>query len=41
MALFQNLSAAYAAGKSLPDMVDEDTARNPEAVVEPLMFSCL
>ena len=41
MALFQDLSAAYALGKSLPDLVDEGTARRPEAVVEPLMLSCL
>ena len=32
MALFQDLSAAYALGKSLPDLVDEGTARRPEAV---------
>jgi hypothetical protein len=41
MALFQDLSAAYALGKSLPNLVDEKTARNPEAVAEPLMLSCL
>ncbi len=41
MALFQDLSAAYALGKSLPDLVDEGTARRPEAVAEPLMLSCL
>jgi hypothetical protein len=41
MALFQDLSAAYALGKSLPDLPDEGTAHRPEAVVEPLMLSCL
>lgn len=41
MALFQELSAAYALGKTLPDLVDEKTARRPEAVAEPLMLSCL
>ncbi len=41
MALFQDLSAAYALGKSLPEITDEGTARRPEAVAEPLMLSCL
>lgn len=41
MALFQDLSAAYALGKSLPDLPGEGTARRPEAVAEPLMLSCL
>lgn len=41
MALFQDLSAAYAFGKSLPDLADEGTARRPEAVAESLMLSCL
>ena len=41
MALFQDLSAAYTLGKSLRDLVDEGTARRPEAVAEPLMLSCL
>jgi len=41
MALFQDLSAAYALGKSLPEIPDEGTARRPEAVAEPLMLSCL
>lgn len=41
MALFQDLSAAYTLGKSLPDLPDEGTARRPEAVAEPLMLSCL
>lgn len=41
MALFQDLSAAYALGKSLPELPEEGTARRPEAVAEPLMLSCL
>lgn len=41
MALFQDLSTAYALGKSLPDLPDEGPARRPEAVAEPLMLSCL
>jgi hypothetical protein len=41
MALFQDLSTAYAFGKSLPEIPDERTARRPEAVAEPLMLSCL
>jgi hypothetical protein len=41
MALFQDLSAAYALGKSLPPINDEGTARRPESVVEPLMLRCL
>ena len=41
MALFQDLSAAYALGKSLPPLVDTGTSRRPEAVAEPLMLSCL
>jgi hypothetical protein len=41
MALFQDLSAAYALGKSLPPFDDEGTARRPEAVAEPLMLGCL
>lgn len=41
MALFQDLSAAYALGKSLPEIPDEGTARRPEGVAEPLMLSCL
>ena len=41
MALFQDLSAAYALGKSLPDLVHEGKARRPEVVAEPLMLSCL
>ena len=41
MALFQDLSAAYVLGKSLPDLSDQGTARRPEAVAEPLMLNCL
>jgi len=41
MALFQDLSAAYALGKSLPDIAGEKPAKRPEAVAEPLMLSCL
>ena len=41
MALFQDLSAAYALGKSLPPLDDERSARRPEAVAEMLMLSCL
>jgi hypothetical protein len=41
MALFQDLAAAYALGKSLPPIDDEKTARRPESVAEPLMLSCL
>ena len=41
MALFQDLSTAYALGKSLPDLEDEGTGRRPEAIAEPLMLSCL
>ncbi len=41
MALFQDLSAAYALGKSLPAIDDEGTARRPEAVAESFMMSCL
>lgn len=41
MALFQDLSAAYALGKSLPAFEDEGTARRPEAIAESLMLSCL
>ena len=41
MALFQDLSVAYALGKSLPELEGEGAARKPEAVVEPLMLSCL
>lgn len=41
MALFQDLSASYVLGKSLPEMRWEGTTRRPESVVEPLMLSCL
>jgi hypothetical protein len=41
MALFQDLSAAFALGKFLPDLPEPGPARRPEAVAEPLMLSCL
>jgi hypothetical protein len=41
MAMFQDLSAAYALGKVLPPFDDEGTGRRPESVAEPLMLSCL
>ncbi len=41
LALFQDLSSAYALGKSLTVLTDEGTARRPESVAEPLMLSCL
>ncbi len=42
LALFQDLSAAYALGKSLPNLgQNEGTARRPESVAEPLMLNCL
>lgn len=41
MAMFQDLSSAYALGKSLPDLKDEGTARKAASVVEPFMTSCL
>jgi hypothetical protein len=41
LALFQDLSAAYTLGKSLPDLANEGTARRPEAIAETLLFSCL
>jgi hypothetical protein len=42
IALFQDLSTAYALGKSLPDFdKSEQTAKRPESVVEPLMLNCL
>lgn len=41
MALFQDLAAAYALGKSLPAIEGEGTARRPEAVAESFMMSCL
>jgi hypothetical protein len=39
--LFQDLSRAFALGRSLPDFVSEDAARSAESVVEPLMINCL
>ena len=41
LALFQDLSGAFALGRSLPEFEDEGTARRPESVVEPLMLNCL
>jgi hypothetical protein len=41
MALYQDLSAAYALGRSLPEIEGEDTARRPEAIAEPLMLNCI
>jgi hypothetical protein len=42
LALFQDLSSAYALGKGLPDMPGEiGLARRPEATAEPLMLNCL
>ncbi len=41
IALFQDLSAAYALGKSLPPLKHKGTDRRPEAVAESLMLSCL
>lgn len=42
MALFQDLSAAFALGRSLPRLgPTEKAARRPDAVAEPLMLSCL
>jgi hypothetical protein len=41
LALFQDLSTAYAIGKSLEDIRDEGPARRPESIVEPLMLNCL
>jgi hypothetical protein len=41
LALFQDLSGAFALGRSLPEFVDEGTARRPESVVEPLMLNCI
>jgi hypothetical protein len=41
LALFQDLSSAYALGRSLGELVDEGTARRPESVAEPLMLNCL
>jgi hypothetical protein len=41
LALFQDLSSAYALGRTLPDFPNEGTARRPESVVEPLMLNCV
>jgi hypothetical protein len=41
LALFQDLSSAYALGRSLSEFPDENATRRPESVVEPLMLSCL
>jgi len=41
MALYQDLSAAYALGKSLREIEDEGTSRRPESVAKPLMLNCL
>ncbi|MDB4916647.1 MAG: hypothetical protein JWM95_4291 [Gemmatimonadetes bacterium] len=41
LALFQDLSAAYALGRSLPELDEDGTARRPESVAESLMTSCL
>lgn len=41
LALFQDLSTAYAIGKSLLDIPDEGPARRPESIAEPLMLNCL
>lgn len=41
MALYQDLSAAYALGRSLPELEDEGATRRPESVAEALMLSCL
>ena len=41
MALFQDLAAAYALGKSLSDLSESGLSRKAWAVAEPLMLSCL
>jgi hypothetical protein len=42
VALFQDLTAAFVTGKSLPDLPDETgPARRPERVAEQLMLNCL
>lgn len=41
LALFQDLSTAYALGRSLPDLQIEGSAWRPESVAEPLMLNCL
>jgi hypothetical protein len=41
LGLFQDLSRAFALGRSLPDFVSEGAARSAESIVEPLMVNCL
>jgi hypothetical protein len=41
LGLFQDLSRAFALGRSLPDFVSEGAARSAESIVEPLMINCL
>jgi hypothetical protein len=41
LAVFQDLSSAYALGRTLEDLPNEGTARRPESVVEPLMLNCI
>jgi hypothetical protein len=41
MALYQDLSTAFALGRSLPDLPEKGTARRPEAVAKHLMLNCL
>ena len=41
MAMFQDLSAAYALGRALTNIGGKGTDRKPESVVEPLMLNCL
>jgi hypothetical protein len=41
LALFQDLSTAFALGRSLPDFAAEAAARKAASVVEPLMLNCL
>jgi hypothetical protein len=42
LTLYQDLSAAFVTGKTLPDMPDETgLARRPEAVAKQLMMNCL
>jgi hypothetical protein len=41
LALFQDLSAAYALGHSLPEFEKAEAARKAESIAEPLMLNCL
>ena len=41
LALFQDLSSAYALGKTLPQLDRTEKSRKPQAVAEPLMLNCL